>query len=131
MAAAAPTMTTTRDDDTRGNQVHGLATPVWEKVMTALWDADDTADGTIALTVNGNLRKIIVEVPNTTNAITTQVALTDNQGNTIFDSGEKDENATYTYDVDELLSGTTTVTIGVSGAVGATTSTVRVTLKGV
>ena len=128
MAAAAPTKTVTRDFD--GRHI-GDATPVWDKVLTTLWDADDTADATHAITIEGTLKKVIFETPDVTNTITFQVLIRDNADRTIFDSGEKAENATYSYDVDEVLSGTTDVVVGISAASGRAITAPVVTLKGI
>ena len=105
---------------------------VWEKVITATFDADDTTDVTLALpSFNGTLRHVTLEVPNTTNAITTQLEIQDNGDNVIFDTGEVAENDTYNYSIDEPLLGTIDVIIGVSGAVGATGSVIVATLRGI
>ena len=104
---------------------------VWEKVITANFDADDTTDVTLAQPINGVLRHVTIAVPNTTNAITTQLEIKDNGDNVIFDTGELAENATYNYSVDEPLSGIIDFVVGVSGAVGASLSEIVVTIRGV
>ena len=104
---------------------------VWEMVVTANFDADDTTDVTLAIPFNGIVRNIVLAVPNTTNAITTQLQINDNGDNTVFDTGEVAENATYTYATDLALSGTIDVVIGVSGAVGASLSEIVATLRGI
>ena len=104
---------------------------VWEKVITATYDDDDATDVTLALRLNGTIRHITLAVPNTTNAITTQLQINDNGNNTIFDTGEVAENATYNYSVDEPLSGTIDVVIGVSGEVGEGGSVIVATLRGI
>ena len=129
MAAAAPTMSVTSYLDNRNKS--GNWRPVWEYVLKGLWDADDTADGEIELTINGILQKVILTVPDTANAVTGQVVITDNGDNTIFDSGEKAEAVTYAFSVNEPLCGTTTVTIGISAASGTAATNVVVTLRGI
>jgi hypothetical protein len=104
---------------------------VWEKVITANFDADDTTDVTLALPLNGILRHVTIAVPDTTNAITTQLQINDNGNNTVFDTGELAENATYNYSIDEPLTGTVDFVVGVSGAVGASLSEIVVTIRGV
>jgi len=131
MAAAAPTVTTVKTNQRDNRLNFGNNYPVWEYVLTALWDADDTADATFTLDINGILQKVILDVPDTTDAVTGQVAIADNGSNTIFDSGEKAEAVTYSYNVSEPLCGTTTVTVGISAAPGASTATVVVTLRGI
>lgn len=129
MAAAAPTMTTTSSFDQRDQDADRF--PVWEYVLNGLWDADDTADGTISKEITGILKKIILKVPDTTNASTGQVVIKDNGDNTIFDSGECAEALTHTFNVHELLSGTTDIVIGISGASGTAATNLVVTLRGV
>ena len=106
---------------------------VWEHVVTDTRDEDDTGDTTQTINLNGILKKVILKVPDTTNAITSQVVIKDNGDNTIFDSGEQAENATYAFNVDEPLSGAIDVVIGVSGAIGGSgvSSDIVVTLRGV
>jgi len=48
-------------------------------------DNIDTADATFTLDINGILQKVILDVPDTTDAVTGQVAIADNGSNTIFD----------------------------------------------
>jgi hypothetical protein len=105
--------------------------PVWERVVTATHDGDDTGDVTQALNLNGLLRKVVLTVPSFTNSITGQVVIKDNGDNTIFDSGEQTKGSTYTFNVDEPLSGTVDVVIGVSGAAGGTGGSIVVTLRGI
>jgi hypothetical protein len=105
---------------------------VWEKVITATYDADDTTDVSLALPgFNGTIRHITLAVPNTTNAITTQLQIQDNGNNVVFDTGEVAENATYNYSVDIPLQGTIDAVIGVSGAVGASGSVIVATIRGI
>ena len=129
MAAAAPTMTTTSKFDQRSSDAERY--PVWEIVLNGLWDADDTADGTVSHKINGILQKVILKVPNTANASTGQVVIKDNGDNTIFDSGEKAETATYAFNVSEPLTGTIDTVIGISGASGTAATNLVVTLRGV
>ena len=129
MAPAAPTMTTTSRFDRRTDTQNKH--PVWEYVLNGLWDADDTADGTHNLKINGILQKIILTVPDTTNNVTGQVVIKDDGDNTIFDSGEKAENATYAFNVNEPLSGTTDVVVGISAVSGTAATNVVVTLRGI
>jgi hypothetical protein len=104
---------------------------VWEKVITANFDADDTTDVTLALPLNGILRHVTIAVPDTTNAITTQLQINDNGNNTVFDTGELAENVTYNYSVDEPLTGIVDFVVGVSGAVGVSLSEIVVTIRGI
>ena len=104
---------------------------VWEKVITANFDADDTTDVTLANSLNGVLRHVTVKVPNTTNAITTQLQIKDNTDNVVFDTGEQAENDTYNYSVDIPLTGIVDFVVGVSGAVGSSKSEISVVIRGV
>jgi len=107
---------------------------VWEKVITATFDIDDTTDTTLAVTLNGVLRHITFYVPDTTNGITKQLQIKDNGDNVIFDTGELtnvDANTTYNYSVDEPLSGVIDVVVGVSGATGDASTAFVVTLRGI
>ena len=131
MAAAAPTMTVTSRFDKRLSDAERY--PVWEYVLNGLWDADDTADGTITIPeLNGILQKVIFKVPDVaTGAMTGQVVIKDNGDNAIFDSGEKAENATYAFSVNEPLTGAIDVVIGISEASGTAATNLVVTLRGI
>ena len=129
MATGDESITLTSSVDKRNSEP--LAKPVWERIITASHDADDTGDVTQALNLNGLLRKIVFTVPNYTNAITGQLVIKDNGDNTIFDSGEKAKNATYTFSLDEPLSGTIDIVMGVSGAAGGSGGDMVATLRGV
>lgn len=128
MGAAAPTKTVTRKKD--GRHI-GDNAPAWEYVLTSLWDADDTADATHSITIEGTLKKVIFTVPDTANNVTGQVLIRDHQDNTLFDSGEKAEAVTYPYDVNEVLTGTTDIVVGISAASGTAATSLVVTLKGI
>jgi len=108
-----------------------VSKPVWERVVTGTFDTDDTGDVTQALNINGIILKVILTVPNTSSAPTGQVVIKDNGDNTIFDSGEQAENATYAFSIYEPVSGTIDVVIGPSGTTGTTTSDFVVTIRGI
>ena len=129
MAAAAPTMTVTSRFDQRLSDAERY--PVWEYVLNGLWDADDTADGTHIIRLNGILQKIILKVPDTANNVTGQVVIKDGGDNTIFDSGEKAENATYAFSVNEPLQGLIDIVVGISAASGTAATNLVVTLRGI
>jgi hypothetical protein len=131
MAAAAPTETTVYTDTRDNRNNFGNQYPVWQYKLSALWDADDTADATFEITLNGVLQKIILVVPNTTDNVTGQVVIKDDGGNTVFDSTEKAEATTYAYNVNEPLSGTWSAVLGISAAPGVSTATIDVYLRGV
>lgn len=108
-----------------------LIKPVWEHVITAVFDDDDTANVTHALPVNGILIKVILVAPDATTGRTYQVEIDDNADNEIFDSGEQAENATYTFNMFEPVTGTIDINIGPSGTMGATNPDIVVYLRGI
>lgn len=130
--AATGDETATLTSSVERRVVEPRSKPVWEHVITATHDVDDTGDVTQAIYTNGILLKVILNVPDYTtgSAVTGQVQINDNGDNEIFDSGEQAENTTYTFNVYEPLSGTTDVVIGLSAAGGGTHDTV-VTLRGI
>ena len=105
---------------------------VWEIVLTGSFDDDDVSAATTTFPLNGMLRKIVVELPaTTTTGTTSQVLIKDNGSNTIFDSTEKAEGSTYTFDVEEPLSGNITVSIEPSDVAGAGGCAPVITLRGI
>lgn len=129
MATGNESITITSSVDRR--QQEPLQKSVWEYVITATYDVDDTGDVTQSIPVNGTLRKVILTIPSFTNSITGQVVIKDNGDNTIFDSGEQTKGVTYAFNLDEPVSGTLDVVIGVSGAAGGTGGSIAVTLRGI
>lgn len=126
-ATGDETATLTSTYDNRDNWQY----PVWSAVVTGTFDADDTGDVTQEVNINGTIQKIILSAPDGTNAVTYQVVITDNEGYTIFDSGEQAENDDYTWSVHEPVNGTISVVIGPSGAIGATNPDAVVVLRGI
>lgn len=129
MATGDETVTITSSFDKRTNTQNKFN--IWEYVITATHDADDTGDVTQTIAINGLLQKVILTVPNFTNSITGQVVIKDNGDNTIFDSGEQAKAATYTFNLTEPLTGNVDIVIGVSGAAGGTGGSIVVTLRGI
>lgn len=103
-----------------------LIKPVWEYVITGTWDADDTADITQALNINGMLIKVILIVPSDS----AEVEILDNSDNKIFDSADQ-TTGTYTYNLFEPLSGTIDVVIGPDAAIGGVGGDIVVVLRGI
>lgn len=128
-AAGDETVSITRWVERRNQEP--LIKPVWEYVLTAVYDDDDDTDVTQSIAINGILQKVILVAPDGTNAVTYQVEVKDNGDVVIFDSGEQAENATYTWNCSEPLTGTIDVVIGVSGAIGAVNPDITVTLRGI
>ena len=94
---------------------------VWDAIVTASHDADDTGDVTQEITVNGIIQKVMFTVPTFTNGSETgQVVIKDNEGGKIFDSGEQPDAAAdpYAFSLHEPVTGTISVIIGPSGATG-------------
>ena len=106
--------------------------PVWEHLITASYDTDDTGVATQAININGILLKVVISVPVTTaTGTTSQVLIKDNNDVTIFDSGELAESATpYTFNLFEALSGSIDVSYEPSGAAGSA-ETPTITLRGI
>lgn len=121
------TVVLTRQTDNRKDWRY----PVWDAIITATWDDDDTGDVTQAVTINGTIQKIIFVTPNCTSGATFQVVIKDNEGFTIFDSGERVKNATYDFSVHEPVTGTISVVVGPNLALGATNPDTIVTLRGI
>jgi len=117
----------TRQTDTRKNVDY----PVWDALVTASWDADDANDVTQAITLNGIIQKIVLVAPNCENAVTFQVVIKDNEGSTIFDSGEQNEDATYSWSVHEPMTGTWSVVIGPNAVLGDPHPDLTLTLRGI
>ena len=126
-ATGDETVALTRQTDNRKNSSY----PVWDALITATWDDDDTGDVTQAITINGIIQKVVFVTPDATNAVTYQVQIQDNEDNVIFDSGEQAEAATYTFNLSEPVTGTIDIVIGPSGALGATNPDAVVTLRGI
>lgn len=106
--------------------------PVWDVLVTASWDDDDTEDVTQAVTLNGIIQKIILVTPTGAgNTVTYQVVIKDNEGMTIFDSGEQAEAMVYSWSVHEPMTGTWSVVIGPSSNLGTPNPDAIVTLRGI
>ena len=104
---------------------------VWDTIITASHDSDDTGDVTQAIKVNGIIQKVILNIPTMTNGSETgQVVIKDNEDRTIFDSGERGDNGTYAFSLHEPVTGEIDVVIGVSGATGNTVAITAV-LRGI
>lgn len=112
------------------NDLRSEKLPVWFATVTATWDADDTADVTQTITINGTIEKVMFTTPDATNTVTYQVRILDNEDKEIFDSDERAENAEYAFSTSEPVTGTIDVVIGPSGALGATNPDAVVTLRG-
>ena len=105
---------------------------VWEKVVTTVFDADDTTIVTLAIPLNGILRHVTVTLPlTTTTGTTSQILIKDNGDNTVFDTGEIAENATHNFVTDIPLSGTVDVSLEPSAASGDAVTTSTITLRGI
>lgn len=129
MATGDESVVLTSSVDERVTESNSM--PVWEHLITWSYDTDDEGAETLPIPINGLLRKIVFTIPaTTTTGTTSQLLIKDNADNTIFDSGELAENATYTFNVDEPLSGTIDVSYEPSAAAGST-ETPTVTLRGV
>lgn len=118
----------TRQSDNRKNVNY----PVWDVIVTASWDSDDTGDAVQAVTINGTIQKIIFVTPTgATNTVTYQLVIRDNEDAIIFDSGERVEADTYAFSVHEPVTGTIDILVGPSGALGTLNPDATVTLRGI
>lgn len=104
---------------------------VRQDIVTAVFGAADTEDATQTINYNGFIQKVIFTVPAFTNSITGQLQIKDNQGNTVFDTGEVAKGATYQYNLSEPLYGDISIVIGVSGAAGGSGGSMVAVLRGV
>lgn len=121
------TATLTRQTDNRKNVDY----PVWDVVVTASWDDDDTGAVTQAVTINGIIQKVVFVTPDATTGRTYQLTILDNEDETIFDTGEQAEANTYTFNLHEPVTGTIDVVVEPSGTLGATNPDATVTLRGI
>ena len=104
---------------------------IWEIVATATFDSDDTTAVELSIPINGVLTEEVLDLPaTTTTSTTTQLLIKDNGDNTVFDSGEQDENDTYFFSAIRYLSGTIDISLEPSAAYGSS-ETLTVTLRGV
>lgn len=105
--------------------------PIWDVLITATYDADDTDDVTQALIINGIIQKVILHIPQFTNGSeTAQVLIRDHEDRTIFDSGERADDDTYAFSLHEPITGTIDVVVGISGVTGNAVDII-VTLRGI
>lgn len=121
------TVVLTRQTDNRKNVDY----PVWDVLITASWDDDDTGDVTQEIILNGIIQKIIFVAPDCTSGATFQIEILDHEGRVIFDSGEQVKGTVYTWNVHEPITGTWSVVTGPSIALGATNPDVIITLRGI
>jgi hypothetical protein len=122
------TATVTRQTDNRKNVNY----PVWDAVVTVSWDDDDIGIAAQDVIINGTIQKIIFVTPNgASSSRTYQLLIKDNEGATIFDSGERDYDGTYVFSVHEPVTGTINVSVDPSGALGTINPDGTVTLRGI
>lgn len=105
---------------------------VWEMIITSTFDDDDDSLISAAIPLNGILRHITVVIPDTTtDSTTSQILITDDGGNTVFDTGEIAEGETHNFSVDLPLSGVIGVSVEPSAAAGSGGNETVITLRGV
>ncbi len=105
--------------------------PVWERVVTAVYDADDTGNVTTTVNLTGILLKVILDVPDTTSAANAEVEILDSGSHKVFDSGDQAENDSYFYNTYEPFADSFNVVIGPDAAMGTGGGTITVTLRGI
>ena len=109
-------------------------TPVWEKVITQTWiTGDGHAEQSQPVSINGLLQKIVLKVSSVTGDPDVTLTIDDNGDNEIFNSGAKDDGATYTFSLSEPVVGVIDVAVDPSADPGgaAQTLTVITTLRGI
>lgn len=105
---------------------------VWDIGITSTFDADDSSLISVAIPINRILRHVTVVIPDTTTDNTTsQILITNNDGDTIFDTGELAEGATHTFSVDIPLSGTIGVSVEPSTVAGSGGNITTIALQGI
>ena len=110
-------------------ETHGK---VWEFVIAATFDADDTVAVLFRTPFNGIVKHISVDLPlTTTTGTTSQILIKDNGGIVVFDSQEIAENNTHNFVVDVPLSGTITISVEPSAASGDAVTISTITLRGI
>jgi hypothetical protein len=132
MADGDQTIVLTSQNDRRSDTLNRH--PVWEKVITATFDADDTTALSLPVPLNGILTHVTFSVPQTTTSRTKQLQINDNGDNTIFDTGALAHvagAATYNYSIDEPLSGTIDTVVTIAGTLGGSGVAMVITLRGI
>lgn len=105
--------------------------PVWEKKITFVTLSAESLEGTIALSLNGLLQKIILVFPaTTTTGRTGTLTIDDNFDFEVFSSGAKDENGNYVYNLSEPLSGKVDISFKLNDTPGGD-HTAKVYLRGI
>ena len=120
--------------DTRARVNRARSEDIWEIVVTATFDADDTTALSLPIPLNGILRHITFTIPQTTTSRTKQLQINDNGDNTVFDTGALAHVAgasTTNYTVDLPLSGTVDAVVTIAGTLGGTGVAMVITLRGI
>ena len=108
--------------------------PVWERIVTQTWaTGDGHAEQSEIVRINGVLQKIILKVSSVTGDPDVTLTIDDNGDNEIFNSGAKDDGATYTFSVHEPIDSVMKIAVDPSAdpSGSSQTLTVVITLRGV
>ncbi len=108
--------------------------PTWERIVTQTWaTGDEHAEQSEPVAINGVLQKVILKVSSVTGDPDVTLTIDDNGDNEIFNSGAKDDGATYTFSLHEPVSGVIDIAVDPSADPGGSgqTLTVVITLRGV
>ncbi len=108
--------------------------PVWERIVTQTWaTGDGHAEQSETVVINGILEKVIMKASSVTGDPDVTLTIDDGGDNEIFNSGAKDDGATYTFSVYEPISGIMKIAADPSADAGGSsqTLTVVITLRGV
>ena len=108
--------------------------PVWERIVTQTWaTGDGHAEQSETVAINGILEKVILKASSVTGDPDVTLTIDDGGDNEIFNSGAKDDGATYTFSVYEPIGGIMKIAVDPSADPGGSsqTLTVVITLRGV
>ncbi len=108
--------------------------PVWERIVTQTWaTGDGHAEQSQTVAINGILEKVILKASSVTGDPDVTLTIDDSGDNEIFNSGAKDDGATYTFSVYEPISGIMKIAVDPSADPGGSsqTLTVTTTLRGI
>lgn len=105
---------------------------VWEIVISFFTDTGAHVEGTTAIPLNGIIQKVVMALPATTaTGSTSTFTIDDNENDEIFNSGAQAENATYTFNLNEPVSGTLDFSLDVSKDPTGSGVTNVVTIRGI
>ena len=105
-----------------------FANEIWKSPRQPLSFGDSDTLKSFTIQVNGVVSRIILEIPDWTNAPNTTLTIENSDGKEIYNSGAKTENQTLNLKTDVEVVGENTVKVALSGAPGGAGGDVYVTL---